>query len=362
MTANSDQVFIIAEAGVNHTGSLSRALEMVDVAATAGVDAIKFQTFIPEALASRSAPKAEYQQRNTTGQESQLEMLKQLSLTNKDHHTLLEHCKKKGIQFLSSPFDLASADFLLYDLNLPLIKLGSGEITNGPLLHHIAKSGRGLILSTGMSNLKEIKQALAVLAFGYLEPDIEPDISRFTTTLQSKAGKQILRDKVSLLHCTTEYPCPAKEVNLRAMNLLHDHFGLTVGYSDHTEGLTASLAAVARDAKIIEKHFTLDRNLPGPDHKSSLEPQELGELVHSIRIVESTLGKADKKATPSEIKNAKVARKSLVAACPIQKGNLYSRENLTCKRPASGHSPMEYWRLLGQPANRDYAEDEPIDP
>ena len=291
-----------------------------------------------------------------------MEMLKRLSLTEQDHRILLARCQERGVQFLSSPFDTASADFLVHVLNLPLIKVGSGEITNGPLLFQLAKSGRRLILSTGMSNLEEIERALAVLAFGYVEQEKEPNAEAIACAIKSPVGRQALRDKVTLLHCTTEYPCPAGEVNLRTMDLLHDHFGLTVGYSDHTEGVAVSIAAVARGAMVIEKHFTLDRDLPGPDHKASLEPNELRELVDSIRIIERALGKADKKATSSEIKNARVARKGLVAACVIKKGESYSRGNITVKRPAIGRSPMAYWELLGQVANRDYEKGEPIDP
>ena len=360
MSANS--VFIIAEAGVNHGGSLSRALEMVDAAAVAGADAVKFQTFVPEALASRYANKADYQQQTTGADQSQLEMLKGLVLTESDHRALLKRCDAKGIQFLSSPFDSISANFLLCDLKLPRIKLGSGEITNGPLLYQIATSGCQLILSTGMSTIGEIEQALALLACGYTAQSDEPSDEQIAVVLQSEAGCLALTEKVTLLHCTSEYPCPVEAVNLRAMDLLSDRFGLAVGYSDHTEGLAIAQAAVARGAKVIEKHFTLDRNLAGPDHKASIEPEGLCLLVRSVRDIESALGDAEKKPTPGELKNARVARKSLVAAQPIGKGESYSEKNLTVKRPATGRSPMDFWRLLGEPANRDYAEDEVIDP
>ncbi len=359
---NDGRVFIIAEAGVNHNGALGRAFELVEAAAASGADAVKFQTFVPELLAVETAPKAEYQCHNEAGTESQLEMLRRLHLNMDDHHALVAHCEKHGIQFLSSPFDQISADFLIHGLNLPLIKLGSGEITNGPLLYRIAQSGKRLILSTGMSSLEEVYQALSVLALGYAGKPAGPECNMAGTSCESMNDLSILAGKVTLLHCTTEYPCPLEDVHLRAMNTLHDRFGLKVGYSDHTQGITIAIAAVARGAAVIEKHFTLDRNLPGPDHRASLEPEEMICMVRAIRETEAALGSEDKRPTQGELKNARVARKSLVAACKIVKGERYSEDNLACKRPANGRSPMDYWGLIGQAANRDYELDELIDP
>jgi len=356
----SAPVFIIAEAGVNHNGELERALALIDAAADAGADAVKFQTFRPEALASRHASQADYQIRNQGDSGSQLAMLQRLALSFDDHHALLTHCHERGIEFLSSPFDAESARFLIEDLSLPRIKVGSGELTSGPLLLRIARSGLPLILSTGMATLEEIRTALGVIAFGFLGPDRSPSRAAFAAAFENQEGQTLLRKRVTLLHCTTEYPCPLEQVNLRAMDSLTEAFGLTVGYSDHTQGIHIAAAAVARGAKVIEKHFTLDRNLRGPDHRASLEQDELRDMVDAIREVELALGSSDKGPTTAEHSNAAVARKSLVAARPIRAGEVFSAENLTVKRPGNGRSPMDYWELLGQTAERDYAEDEVI--
>lgn len=354
--------YIIAEAGVNHNGSLDLAMQLVDAAARAGADAVKFQTFQAELLVTRDAPKAEYQRRTTASQESQYDMLRQLQLTVDDHLALLEHCRARGIDFLSSPFDEASADVLVDRLRLNRIKIASGEIVNGPLLLRIARSGANVILSTGMSTLAEIEAALAVLSFGFVAGDAPPSWDRFWETYYSQEGRKALREKVVLLHCTSEYPAPFEDVNLRAMDTLHSAFGLPVGLSDHTEGIAVAVAAVARGATVIEKHITLDKNLPGPDHKASLNPDEFAELVKAIRQVEQALGSPWKGPSPSELPNRAIARKSLVARRPIAKGELFSPNNLTSKRPAArGLSPMLYWDVLGRPAPRDYAEDEVID-
>lgn len=353
--ADDRHVYLIAEAGVNHNGDPARALAMVDAAAAAGVDAIKFQTFIPEALASRHAAKADYQIRNRAAGDTQLDMLRRLQLDFASHRRLRDHCQTRGIAFLSSPFDLDSADFLLDELALPILKLGSGELTNGPLLWRIARSPAHLILSTGMATLDEIRQALGLLCLALRGQDpSHPD------TFAAAFDNARLRARVSLLHCTTAYPCPPDQVNLLAMDTLAHAFDLPVGYSDHTTGSAVSLAAVARGARIIEKHFTLDRNLPGPDHAASLEPGELHELVNGVRTIEQALGTALKQPGNEELRNALVARKALVAARPIRAGEAFSPENLTGKRPANGISPMAYWQLLGQTSTRDYAADEPI--
>lgn len=357
------RTLVIAEAGVNHNGSLQRALELVDAAATAGADIVKFQTFRAGQLASRSAPKAEYQKRETGTNQSQLDMLRALELDEAAHRTLISRCAQKGIEFLSTPFDHESLDLLVRTFDLPRLKLGSGDLTNAPLLLAIARSAKPLILSTGMATLSEVEEALGVLAFGYASPaDATPSIAEFRSAYESGAGQQALRNNVALLHCTTEYPTPAGDVNLRAMDTLRLAFGLEVGYSDHTQGTAISLAAVARGATIIEKHFTLDRNLPGPDHKASLEPEELADMVADVRRVEMSLGDGIKRPAESEQPNRIVARKSLVAALPIQAGERFSAENIDIKRPGDGIAPVRYWEFLGRQSLRPYAADEVIEP
>lgn len=355
------RIYIIAEAGVNHNGSPQRAVEMVDAAAAAGVDAVKFQSFVADKLVSRQAPKAEYQQQTTGVAESQLEMIKKLELDAKAHIALVEHCAKRGVDFLSTPFDLESLDLLAGRLNVSLLKIPSGEITNSLLLLKIALTGKPVILSTGMSTLGEVEAALGVLAFGYGRSRERPSAAAFDQAYCSPAGQELLRQKVSLLHCTTEYPAPFGEVNLRAMDSLRTAFGLKVGFSDHTPGIAVPIAAVACGAAIIEKHFTLDRSLPGPDHRASLEPGELKAMVEGIRQVEAALGNGLKLPTAAEAKNKPVARKSLVAARPIKKGERFTEDNLTAKRPGTGISPLYYWDWLGKAADRDYDQDEKVD-
>ena len=354
------RTFIIAEAGVNHNGSLETARRLIDCAVVAGADAVKFQTFKAERLVSSSAPKAEYQLKTTTGGESQLEMLKALELDERSHRILIEHCKKCGIQFLSTPFDLESLRLLVTKFDLPRLKISSGEITNAPLLLEAARCGKSVILSTGMSTLAEIEAALGVLAFGYTRPGAKPGKGAFQKTFSSANGRKALVKSVILLHCTTEYPAPFNEINLQAMDTLKAAFGLPVGLSDHSPGIAIPIAAAARGAVIIEKHFTLDRNLPGPDHQASLEPEELKDMVLSIRRVEEALGSKSKMPAPSELKNRLITRKSLVAAAKILKGERFSEKNLTIKRPGTGVSPMEYWDLLGKVAKKDFVKDEVI--
>lgn len=353
------RTYIIAEAGVNHNGSLAIAKKLVEVAAEAGADAVKFQTFKADRLVSRMAAKAEYQTRTTDVAESQHEMIRKLELDELAHETLIEHCMVCGIQFLSTPFDLESLDLLSGRFGLPCIKIPSGDITNAPLLLKIAQTGKPVILSTGMSTLGEIEDALGVLAFGYLD-NREPSIAVFRAIYCSAEGQTILQDKVTLLHCTTEYPAPLEDVNLKVMDTLRSAFGLPVGYSDHTEGITVPIAAVARGAVVIEKHFTLDRNLPGPDHKASLEPAELKQMVAAIRIVEQSLGSSRKHPAASELKNMCVARKSLVAAATISAGEPFTVDNLAVKRPGNGLSPMRYWELLNRKTGRDFSADEVV--
>ena len=353
-------VFIIAEAGVNHNGSIEMAKKLIDVAADAGADAVKFQTFKAEKIISKHAPKAAYQKKTTAEAESQLEMVKTLELDEKAHRVLVRHCKKRKIEFLSTPFDFDSIDLLVRH-KLSRLKIPSGEITNGPYLLHIAGTGKPVILSTGMSTLGEIETALGALAFGYVTPKDRPSLKAFQDAFCSEQGKQALEEKVTLLHCTTEYPAPFDEVNLRAMKTMRIAFGLPVGLSDHTQGIAVPIAAVALGASVIEKHFTLDRNLPGPDHKASLEPDALKAMVMAIRNVEAALGTGQKVPTVSEMKNRYIARKSLVAAKQIRKGETFSAANIATKRPGTGFSPMKYWELLGRRAQKYYDYDDLIE-
>lgn len=354
------KTFIIAEAGVNHNGSLDLAVKLVDAAAAAGADAVKFQTFRAAALVTPAAVKAEYQKIFGETGESQFDMLQRLELDEDAHRHLIDYCGEKKIQFLSTPFDMESVDLLVRTFDLPLLKISSGDLTNAPLLLHAASSGKPLILSTGMATMGEIETALGVLAFGYLNRGGLPGEVSFSQAYAAHEGKELLREKVTLLHCTTEYPAPFADVNLRAMATLATAFGLPVGLSDHTIGISVPTAAVALGAVVIEKHFTLDRNLPGPDHKASLEPDKLKGMVTAIRQVEQALGSTGKAPAPSEIGNAAVVRKSIVAAREIQSGEPFTTENLTVKRPGGGISPLRYWDVLGKKAGRDFHADEAI--
>lgn len=355
-------VFVIAEAGVNHNGSLELARSLIDAAAVAGTDAVKFQTFRSEAVISRSARKAQYQVANTGSDESQLDMVRKLELGESEHAALIAHCEQRGIQFLSTPFDLPSVELLTKRFALPRLKIPSGEITNLPLLLAVGRARKPIIMSTGMATEKEVASALAALAFALTSPgDAHPTRATLDESFGSAAGQRALKEFVVLLHCTTEYPAPFEDVNLRAMDTLAKAFGLPVGYSDHTCGVSIPVAAAARGATVIEKHFTLDRTMPGPDHVASLEPDELTTMVRMIREVEVSLGHGRKEPAASEIKNIEVARKSLVASAPIARGEPYTECNLTTKRPGSGVSAMYYFDYLGRAASRDYAEDEQID-
>lgn len=328
-------IYIIAEAGVNHNGDLALAKKLVDCAAQAGADCVKFQTFCAEQVVSAAAPKAEYQ-RDTTGSEgSQLDMVKKLELSFDAFTTLKEYCRLKGIDFLSTPFDLSSIRFL-DGLGIPFWKIPSGEVTNYPYLAEIGRTRRPVVMSTGMCSLAEVGEAMEVLR------------SHGTTDIR-------------LLHCNTEYPTPFEDVNLRAMETLRREFGVIVGYSDHTRGIEVPVAAAAFGAAVIEKHFTLDRNMEGPDHKASLAPDELKQMVRAIRNVEKSMGNGIKEPQESERKNMAIARKSIVAAQPIQKGEILSEVNLTTKRPGTGISPMRWTQVLGTRAVRDFTEDELIE-
>lgn len=352
------RTFIIAEAGVNHNGSLQMALDMVDVAAAAGVDAIKFQTFTAEKLATRHASKAAYQAVRT-GEGGQYEMLKALELSDTDFFTLAARCKDMGVEFMSTPFD-EDALAMLVQLGIQRVKIGSGDVTNAPLLLAAGKTGLPVILSTGMCTLDEVRQALGVLAFGYLGLN-RPCRASFRAAGESPEGRMILHSKVILLHCTTNYPTLVSDVNLRAMDILERDFGLPVGYSDHTTGILVTMAAVARGAVTIEKHFTLDRSLPGPDHQASLKPGELSNLVAGVRSVDAALGRLDKSPVQAELDNLLVARKSLVAAQAVAPGEVLTTRNVVIKRPGFGLSPFLYWEILGRSASRGYAPDELLD-
>ncbi|HSV29966.1 MAG TPA: N-acetylneuraminate synthase [Candidatus Omnitrophota bacterium] len=353
-------VTIIAEAGVNHNGDVAMALDLVDAAAAAGADAVKFQTFRAEAIISRNAAKADYQKRATDPGESQLDMVRRLELDEAAHRALIRRCADRRIAFLSTPFDPGSVE-LLARLGLDTLKIPSGEVTNPLLLLAAARSGRKVILSTGMCDLADVERALGVLAFGYLGGE-RPGRDAFARAFASPEGKAALAAKVTILHCTTEYPAPFADVNLRAMDTLRDAFGLPVGLSDHTPGISVALAAAARGAAIVEKHFTLDRTLPGPDHKASLEPAELAAMVTGIREVEAALGSGVKAPAPSERANMAIARKCLVALAPVKAGEVFTEANLGAKRADGDISPDCYWDWLGRPANRDYDADQAIRP
>ncbi len=332
-----NRVFIIAEAGVNHNGELEIAKKLVDAASEAGVDAVKFQTFKAESIISKFAKKAEYQKRTTSKKESQLEMVKRLELDVEAHKRLVEYCNKKGIIFLSSPFDMESID-LLNDLGLEIFKIPSGEITNLPYLRKIGALRKRIILSTGMADLKEIGAALKIL---------------------KKSGTPI--EDITVLHCNTEYPTLMEDVNLSAILTIKNAFNVKVGYSDHTLGIEIPIAAAALGSSVIEKHFTLDRNMQGPDHRASLEPDELKGMVRAIRSIEKALGNGIKRPSKSEIKNIPVVRKSIVASGKIKRGELFTEENIAVKRPGTGLSPMEWDKVMGKKAKREFQRDELIE-
>ena len=352
---------IIAEAGVNHNGDEKLAFELVDAAHQAGADIVKFQTFKAKNLVTEEAKQADYQVTNTQKQESQLAMLSRLELSYDAHHELVKYCEKLGVEFLSTAFDSDSLDFLVNDLGLTRLKLPSGELTNAPLVLEHARTGCDLIVSTGMATLSEIETALGVIAFGYTSDEsATPSVQAFQEAYASNEGQQALKSKVTILHCTTEYPAPMEEINLKAMDTLGRAFDLPAGYSDHSQGITIPIAAVARGAVLIEKHFTLDNNMEGPDHKASLEPQDLTAMVSAIRQVEKALGSRVKTPTVSEVKNKAVARKSLVAARDINEGEAFSPENMTIKRPGDGMSPYRYWDMLERTASKAYRAGELI--
>ncbi len=352
--------YVIAEAGVNHNGDPNLALELVDVAAHAGADAVKFQTFEPDEEVSATAPKADYQRRTTDANESQLDMIRRLKLRDDDFIKIASRCKEKGISFLSSPFDARSIDFLTKVIGVDTLKVPSGEVTNGPYLLAAAQTKCDLILSTGMANLDEVKAALSIIAFGSTDRKSHPSQEGFALAFDSNHGKQALRERVSLLQCTTEYPAPYSAVNLRAMDTLELAFGLPVGLSDHSDGIAIPLAAVGRGACIIEKHFTISKTLPGPDHQASLEPDDLRAMIAGIRQIDAAIGDGSKEPQACELGNMRVARRSLVARTAIRAGDRFTETNLCAKRPGAGQSPMLFWEMLDQTAKRDYAADDLI--
>lgn len=328
------RIFIIAEAGDNHNGNLDLALQLVDKAVEAGADCVKFQTFVTEEMMSTTAQKAEYQKEQTDDDENQFDMVKKLELTFDDFRKIKAYCEEKEIMFLSTPFDTLSIDFL-DSIDIPFWKIPSGEINNLPYLIKIAQTGKDVILSTGMSTVEEIGEAINVLK-------------------ERGAGK------ITLLHCNTEYPTPFQDVNLFAMNTLREHFQVEVGYSDHTLGIEVAIAAAAMGASVIEKHFTLDKTMEGPDHQASLEPEELKNMVRSIRNIENALGDGKKRPSDSEKKNIVIARKSIVARKEIAEGEVFSEDNLAIKRPGNGVSPMHWFDVIGKIATRNYEKDEQI--
>lgn len=358
----ASRTLIIAEAGVNHNGSQERAIALVDAAARAGADVVKFQSFKASKLVTAGAQKAAYQVASIGDEQSQLELLRALELTEGEEASIAAACARAGIAYMSTPFDAESATNLVRRIGVATVKVGSGDLTNGPLLLHIARLGKPIILSTGMSTLGEIETALAVIAFGYTRPEEQPKSNALAMVLLDRAAWDALERNVTLLHCTTEYPSPPASVNLRAMASLRGAFGLPVGFSDHTKGIHVPVAAVALGACVIEKHLTLDRNLPGPDHRSSLEPDELTAMVQAIRDVESALGDGRKVPAAEEVANRGAARRSLVAGTAIRRGETFSEDNLVVKRPGGGVSPFRFWDYIGKPANRDYATDEAVDP
>lgn len=355
------KTYIIAEAGVNHNGSLKMAKELIRAAKQAGADAVKFQTFKTENLVTKHAKQANYQIENLGEATSQFSMLKKLELTYEEFQELHLFAKAEQIEFLSTAFDFESIDFLVDQLSLPIIKIPSGEVTNTPFLHYVSSKGKPMILSTGMATIEEIHEALAFIAYGLARPEekvVFEDVVNFYRTTEAK---ELLQGYVTLLHCTTQYPAPIDSINLNAMNEMEKIFQLPIGLSDHSEGIMIPVAAVALGAKVIEKHFTLDKTLEGPDHVSSLNPDELSEMVKKIREIEIALGDGIKTPTATELKNSIAARKSLVAKTAIKAGDVFTIDNLTVKRPGGGQAPSRYWTYIGQKAVKSYEEDELID-
>ncbi|WP_432702110.1 N-acetylneuraminate synthase [Lysinibacillus sphaericus] len=356
-----NKTYIIAEAGVNHNGSLEMAKELVKVAKAAGADAVKFQTFKAENLVTKLAQQADYQVENLKEATSQFEMLKKLELTYEEFVDLQSFCNMNQIEFLSTPFDFESVDFLLDDIAIATAKIPSGELTNAPFIHYVATKRKPIILSTGMATIEEIHEALAFLSFGLLNAEEPVTIERVHEVYATDKAKEALKKYVTLLHCTTQYPAPMDSINLKAMIEMEKIFQLPIGLSDHSKGIHIPLAAVSMGATVIEKHFTLDHTLEGPDHIASLNPEELEAMIIGIREVEKALGDGIKSPTPIELQNRIPARKSLVAKMLIKAGEVFTTENLTVKRPGNGVEPSKYWEYIGKVATKSYDEDELID-
>jgi N-acetylneuraminate synthase len=357
-----NKTYIIAEAGVNHNGNDDLAFQLIDVAAEAGADAVKFQTFKAESIVTKDLQKAAYQTNVFDPPESQFEMLKKLELDYKTHYKLADYCKSIGIDFLSTAFDIESLDFIVKKLYVKTLKIPSGEITNGPLLLANALTGRNLIISTGMATHEEVVDALSVVAFGLSSNSktILPSKRSFIDAYNSPRGQLLLKEKVTLLHATTQYPTLPVDVNLKSMITMRQDFGLKVGYSDHTEGILVPIMATTLGASIIEKHFTLNKEMRGPDHKASLSPDELKDMVKGIRSVTSIMGDGIKKPRISELQNIDIVRKSVVALTAIKKGDVFSDKNITIKRPGNGLSPLDYWEILGKKSKKNYEIDDLI--
>lgn len=354
------KTYIIAEAGVNHNGSLEIAKDLIKAAKEAGADAVKFQTFKAENLVTKHAKQADYQVHNLGEATSQFEMLKKLELTYDEFKELQIFCYAENIAFLSTPFDFDSVDFLLDHLHMDTIKIPSGELTNAPFIHYIATKKKPIILSTGMATIQEIHEALAFLAHGLARPQEPVVLERVCAFYKTKEAEEVIKKYITLLHCTTQYPAPAESINLQAINEMKQIFQLPVGLSDHSEGIHIPITAVSMGATVIEKHFTLDKALEGPDHIASLNPNELKAMIDGIREIEQAMGNGIKQPTPVELQNRIAARKSLVAKKSIQAGELFTVNNLTVKRPGAGVEPSKYWSYIGKVATKSYDKDDLI--
>lgn len=353
--------YIIAEAGVNHNGSFEMACKLVDIAKAAGADAVKFQTFNTDLLVTKKAPQAAYQSENMGKSISQYEMLKKLELSFQEFHNLSVYCHAQNIEFLSTPFDTKSVDFLVDNIHIKTIKIPSGELTNSPFIHYISTKRLPIILSTGMATIKEIHDALSFIAYGLSFPSKDVQLDCVKSFYKTEASQKILKDYVTVLHCTTSYPTELEDVNLNSMGYLREELMLSIGFSDHSEGILVPIAAVAKGAKVIEKHFTMNKSLPGPDHKASLNPTELADMVTGIRLIEKTLGTLKKEPTNREMKNRDAARKSLFISKDILAGETFSKNHICIKRPGNGMSPLQYWNLLGKQSSKDYKEGDMIE-
>ncbi len=352
-------ITIIAEIGVNHNGEEALAYKLIDAAVNAGVDAVKFQTYKSDKLVTKNAKKADYQRRDNS-QQSQFEMLENLELSFESFYRIKSYCDDLGVEFISTAFDNESLNFLVQDLNLNVLKISSSDITNAPLLLEYARTGANLILSTGMSSLGEVESALSVLAYGLINSNDKQSRESFYAAYCSHAAQTRLKEKVTLLHCTSDYPALYDDINLSAMRTLREAFGLKCGYSDHSIGSLVPVIASSLGACIIEKHFTLDKSLPGPDHAASIEPDEMKDMVDQIRAVSLILGDGIKSPRGPEIDNRSISRRSLVASSEINKNDMFSNENIILKRPGTGRSPMEYWDILGSISQKHYNEDDLI--